>query len=160
MQDLIKDLLISLVSVPILWAFGELYHKTIRPWLASLLYRGIDVAGEWTRIVDDTTDEKIVSTFMLTQRGHDLSGIERQVATSAGHTTVEEFAITGEFRDGFISLSSTPKQKQRIGYLLLLLRLGQDGSTLKGQASWWDVRDERIASAHVELKRPSASLPR
>jgi hypothetical protein len=148
MENYLSNLMIGIISgivtSIIIWGFILIYRKIILPGIKEILYKGIEIEGEWHGIVtrDNKTmkdgkpfveKEKIKEiTLSLKQNAYQLDGdlIIKNIDSTGEYFSFYKFS--GFIRDNYVVLNYLPKSKKSIGLGTYIFIVQDGGNALNG----------------------------
>jgi len=131
-------------------------NKIIIPWIQSITYDGVRVAGEW-HCIDPFMAQEIV--LNLDQRSINLEGTatfvwdHEESDDVRTYEVIRSFKVRGLVRDRFVQLTLCNRNADRFGICCYLLEVCGDGRTMKGCFSFYGVLDGKIDSSTHTLYR-------
>ena len=132
---------------------GVLFTRVVLPWYGALVYRGIDLEGEWSSQLKEH-GANYVYRVTLFQRAHDLTGTATITKSGARAEDYHDvFAITGFTWEGYVSLTLRSVSRKRLSFASALLRIEKRGGRLVGHWAFRGGRSDQVESEQIVLKR-------
>lgn len=129
-----------------------LLTKSFIPWYRQIMYKGIDLNGEWH---EQTEIQSIL--LELKQECERITGkATMQTKNSAplcGIDDIRTFDVTGKVSQRFITLTLHHTNSQRLGIITYLIQVVGDGSELMGESCWYAPNASRITSGTTHMFR-------
>jgi hypothetical protein len=141
----------GVIAGALLIAGASALHRIVLPWYRQLIYRGVDLSGEW-RLKSGNPGQ--TTSLTLRQEADSLSG----AAVSVPEGGVEQygvrtFAVKGSVRERFVHFVLQHNDRQRLGIAVFLLQVVGDGRTLQGWRCMYEVQSSQIVAGEVSFKR-------
>lgn len=143
----------GVVSAALLFVSRTLIGGHLLPWYHDLVYRGINIDGEWHASSHEMAQD---IRLRIKQRAGDIFGdadFERRPDYPTDIEDSRSFSVSGRIQDRYITLTLTHKNRQRIGVLAFLLEPVADGRQLRGVMSFVSIRSHEIDSVDVTFAR-------
>jgi hypothetical protein len=140
----------GVLTTLLLWIIGRVTTGFIIPWFESLVYKGIDISGNWKSNVQLSPDNyKVKLNIIVKQKGHRLTGdiLAQYINTdSSQETRTRRLKFLGEITNNniVITYKSATKEVSSLGVFLMKIILG--GEKLKGTLVSQDQLSEGINS--------------
>lgn len=170
MENYLSNLMIGIISgivaSIIIWGFMLIYRKIILPAIKEILYKGIDIEGEWHGTV--TSDNKTMKdgkpvvvkekdkeiTLSLKQNAYQLDG-ELVIKNINGNNEYFSFyKFSGFIRDNYVVLNYMPKSKKSIGLGTYVFIVQDGGKALDGKLIATEINKmELVVIEHIRLFR-------
>ncbi|MBP7487504.1 MAG: hypothetical protein KA789_08770 [Parabacteroides sp.] len=144
LSNLMIGIISGIVSTVIIWSVILFYNKIIKTAIKELLYKGIDLEGEWhadifheKEVEVDGKKKKVkekLKEFNLTvkQSAYQLKG-DLIIKNIDGEKEYFSFYnYTGFIKDNYIILTYLPKSKKCIGLGSIILIVKEGGKCIKG----------------------------
>jgi hypothetical protein len=153
LSNLVTGVISGIVSAGLVWVFLLLYKKVILIKIRELLYRGIDLEGEWngdaTSIKKNSTNgenttEKIKHkeiTLTIIQNAYQIQGdlIVKNIHDKPENDSYSYYKHTGFIKDNFIIITYLPKSKKCIGLGAMAFTIKDGGKQLDGNLIGTDI---------------------
>jgi hypothetical protein len=171
MKEELSNLMIGVVSgvvSAILISFVViLYNKLLFPKIKEMLYKGVNLEGEWNgdiftdKEIDENGTKKNVKvksrevTLTITQSAYQISGdliiknihIEKNVEISF-------YKYSGFIRDNFVVINYLPKSNKSVGLGSILLAVKSGGKNLIGNLNGTELNSMTLTHYEgINLKR-------
>jgi len=153
--SILAGILSGLVTSAILFAMAFVFRRHITPWFSDQIYRGIRVEGNWSLVDgDDDTESQYNQreTLELTQKASNLSG-NLILVPKEGEGVPRTLTIEGVIRDRFLPLTCTPSTRKNLAYVSYLGEVQGDGTEIRGEAVFYDIRENQIDTVVANYKR-------
>lgn len=146
----------GILTSALLYGATQVFQRIIVPWCERLLYSGVEIAGEW-----EATETPFPQAIRMSLKQHAgvLSGtVTYQNADSenGAKEMLRVFAATGDLSDRFVCLRLRHRGRRRIGVIHYLLEVVGDGRTMRGVASFYDLRGEKVAAGAIAFRLTGA----
>ncbi|NEM98202.1 hypothetical protein [Pontibacter burrus] len=139
----------------IIWAFVKLFRKVLIPWYQQIIYRGINISGEWTCSVDFPGGVHTDQMISLIQKGHKVQGtfITKTTAPNREGST-NSFRAIGEVFDNYVDIEYNIIDKRYIGRGSFMFKVLEGGEKLQGGLVAIDrISSNIITSESIEWTR-------
>jgi len=154
MQSLAIGIVSGILTSALIYLFISIFKSIVLPWYRQLVYRGIEIQGQWTSstdLGDGLTEEWHVE---LSQKADCVSGSINQIKLEDGKILrSESLRLSGNLKDRFLCASAFPTQKSRLSASSVLLEIVGDGSEMRGCQSWYDIGRKTIISGTISFER-------
>ena len=111
------------------------FIRIVIPWYQSVVYRGIDIKGDWSGSrIDGEMKYNVELTFK--QNGHKLSGTFVAIDEFPDTIKTKQFKIKGEIYNNCVLVTYESNSKKNLGSGSFLFQLYESGNTLKGAMSY------------------------
>jgi len=167
LSNLMIGIISGVVSAMLIWFFVLIYNKLIKPTIKELLYKGIDLEGEWhanlfieKEINENGLKKKIKEkikeiTISINQTAYQLKG-DLIIKNIFGKND-EQFSFykfDGFIRDNYVILNYLPKSKKCIGLGSITLIVKEGGKSLKGSLNGTSLNEMTLIYIDdINLKR-------
>ncbi|MFA7000477.1 MAG: hypothetical protein WC241_05225 [Candidatus Paceibacterota bacterium] len=154
-----KALLVGIISgiltTVIIYTIVSIFKRILLPWYQELIYRGLDINGEWREKQVLANGIVIENVINLKQKGHKLSGTVTVIKKfpKKEDSEIKIFDIKGNFYDRLVSASCKNSDRKSIGCYNILLEVMHGGKEMVGSFAWYDVGTNRIFSADTKWVR-------
>ena len=154
MESLVIGVVSGILTSALIYLLILIFTRIVLPWYRQLMYRGIEVQGEWTSSMHLRPELIQEWSMELKQKADSVSGDLSQSKCQDGQIIkTETLRLTGSLKDRFLSGSIHPVEKSRLGICMILLEIVGDGSEMQGCVGWYDIGTKSIMSDDIELKR-------
>lgn len=129
------------------------FRKVMMPWYEGVIYKGIEIAGEWS--TTETPFEKQVVRLSLRQHANQLTGIVTYTNLDTENGAKEKlrvFTATGDVSERFVCLRLRQRDRRRIGVVHYLLEVAGDGRTMRGWSTYYHLTEEVVAGAKISFE--------
>ena len=125
------------------------------PWYRQLLYKGIDISGEWVRKTEYQTGAVEDCLMTINQKADKLQGIMNIVIRRTGVDTPEmaTYKFSGKVRDRFVQINGRSANKNELGIFSELLVIMGRGDKIHGCTSWYSITNTAIKCAESKWSR-------
>lgn len=152
-ENIILGIVAGVLTSSLLAVLGVLVTRVVLPWYRDLVYRGIDLEGDWRSQIQEHGANYIYQ-LSLQQRAHDLSGTATITKFGAGPEDYQDvFAITGFTWEGYVSLTLRSISRKRLSFANALLRTENRGGRLVGHWAYRSGRSDQVESERIVLER-------
>ena len=136
---------------------GLVASKIAIPWYLRIVYRGIDLSGQWAGVREDKEQgARYTYTTALHQSAHELTGTMTKTKTGTqADDYVHTFLVTGNTRDGFVVLNLQSSNLASSSLGTALLKIYKTGGQLKGFLLYRGRNDDTVELDEIEWVRPS-----
>lgn len=112
------------------------FKKIIIPWYQDVIYKGVDLNGNW--ILQENYENGITYTCQLNlvQNAHKIYGHASMMVINSSHDYNQLFDIEGETWEGYITLNMRSKNNKTLSFAAGLLRIENRGASLSGSWSY------------------------
>jgi hypothetical protein len=153
-ESLVVGIVSGILTSALIYLFVLIFTRIVLPWYRQLLYRGIEIQGEWTSSTDLGSGLIEEGSIELRQKADSVSGDLSLTKCQDGKIIkTETMRLTGRLKDRFLFASISPVKKSRLGIGTTLLEIVGDGSEMRGCESWYDIGTKSIMSGNIEWKR-------
>jgi len=154
-QSLVIGIISGIITAALIYLITEIFRKILIPWYRQMIYRGVDISGEWMNEINLETGNRQTISASIIQKANKISGEITIVKNRNGkqYGSIEMFNMTGELRDRFLYAIIRPTDPKRIGIASLLLEIVGDGSKMRGATAWYDASAAIIAGKSSEWRR-------
>ncbi|MCE4563243.1 hypothetical protein INQ51_02870 [Maribellus sp. CM-23] len=173
LSNLMIGIIAGLVSSGIIWFFILIVNAIIKPKIRELLYKGIDLEGEWhsacyydtTKLADKEEYKEVKKkkkvkwkeiNISIQQSAYNLKGdlTIKNINILDGTETMSFYKFEGFIKDNFLILNYLPKSSKCIGLGTLLLTLKEGGKALFGNLTGTFLGEMEIGDLHdIKLER-------
>jgi hypothetical protein len=130
----------------------KLFNKIILPWYQELIYKGLDISGEW----NETHNYKSLliqeSKIVIIQNAHNISGkitLLKKNITNNKTVEIKNFRFTGEFHNNCLNITCWNDNRRQIGTINYLLQIGNDGKIMNGYKTFYDIAFNKIEAFNI-----------
>lgn len=100
------------------------------PWYQSLIYKGVDVSGDWSGKIDHSERVHFSVALNLEQRAHDLKGTYTSVRyVNDEERTISTMNVSGEVWEGFVALKCRTISNRKLSFGSMLLKVNPEELT-------------------------------
>jgi len=152
-SSLVVGIISGILTSAMIFLAISVFEKVVIPWYQAIIYRGVDINGEWQM---ERPGSNQTAIFNLEQSAHKIKGIATFVtkeSKSEGLDEVRTFTVDGQISERFVTLVLKHKDKQRLGISAYLLEIVGDGRKMKGYISGYNIGTSKIISSACELAR-------
>jgi hypothetical protein len=159
MPELVVGVVSGVLSSGIVWFFALLYRDSLLPRLEQLVYRGINISGEWFLEPDQARDNKYgdlaqSQDLRINQVGYKLLGTAHLRPVTGNKLEPRTLNLRAEIADRLVSGTLHYNDQSRIGLIAFLGQVEGDGRKIGGQMVFFDIASSRItADSFVWVKR-------
>lgn len=164
MENLILGVVSGVVSALLVWFFVLIFNKLIRPFISELLYRGVNLEGEWygecfefsENIQEKKTKKHKEFTITINQSAYRLDGkiIIKNINKNNEETYLSFYQHTGFIRDNYVILNYLPESKKNIGLGSIVLLVKDGGKCLSGNLIGTALKEMILTSIdNIKLER-------
>lgn len=130
-------------------------RKLIIPWYQALIYKGIDISGEWYADMEFENGNIQNLKINITQKAYKITAlvtISKKIANSDKHE-IKTYKHNGEIRERFVTLVGRNIDKQSIGVNSILMEVIGNGKEMKGHTLRYSVTNKEITSGESSWMR-------
>jgi hypothetical protein len=141
---LVTGLVSGLLTAIVIFFFHEVWLKTISPWYAKYLYKGVDISGRWEARLDLVNGEEPPFNshiIKVTQVGYSVHGSADCID---GYSKGRSYVFKGELLNLTLSCVYSSNDPTRIENVSFSLMLKDDGMALDGYLSLLDDVQNKI----------------
>jgi hypothetical protein len=148
----------GIVTAILIWFFVLVFNGLIKPYISEILYRGVDLEGEWhadcfiERTVGSGSEKKTERikhkefTISIKQSAYVVRGDMIVKNINGREESFSFYQYTGVIRDNFVVLNYTPKSKKNIGMGSIFLIVRNGGKGLEGNLIGTNINDMTLMS--------------
>lgn len=158
-MSIAETIFLGIISGLLVSAFAyiaaKIFCKIILPWYQQLIYKGLDISGQWFENHHYLNALIQESTITLKQVAHKVKG-EIIVVKKTNQNAIldtKAFDFEGSFYDNFLNINCWNKNKKQLGTNNYLLSVSGDGSGFKGIKCWYDIGLKEMASEKIVWNR-------
>jgi hypothetical protein len=140
----------GIVTATLLYLLSLIIKNIIIPWYQRIIYKGIDVSGNWKGDYHLSDATCFTSNLTIKQNAHNLSGnysVTRIV--NGNQEKVTNMRISGEVWEGFVSLKCRTISSKNLSFGSMLLKVND--SALNGTYIFRNLAKNASAIASFEL---------
>ncbi|ELB2885884.1 hypothetical protein QNE71_004574 [Vibrio alginolyticus] len=142
----------GIVTTIVLAVISLVFKKGLIPWYQEIIYKGVDLKGNW--LLRETYEDGVTYTCQLnlTQKAHKISGNASMTVMNSGHDYNQIFDIEGETWEGYLTLNMRSKNNTTLSFVAGLLKVEERGASLSGS---WAYRgyDEEVKQESIVFRR-------
>jgi hypothetical protein len=158
--ELIFTIFISVLSGVmtslLIFLFAKLFYKIIIPWYQSIIYKGLDISGEW---FEEHNYEDIFiqeSKNTIEQNANLIEGKIILVKKNEDKIIdLKNFSFNGEFYNNYLNITCRNENKHQIGTQNYLMQIERDGKEMVGFKIYFDIGFRKIRSKEIYWNRNS-----
>ena len=127
--SLIIGITSSMIATAVFIFLSELIRRTVLPWYADKIYRGVRIDGKWVLVKNEGNDipeKDELMTFDLTQKGDTITG----TYTHKLKNEIDLYRLNGFLRDMYFSAIAMPMSNRQIDAASFLFYVEYEGSRL------------------------------
>ena len=150
---LVTGLVSGLLTAIVVFFFHEVWLKTISPWYAKYLYKGVDISGQWETKLDLVSGEEPPFNkhiIKVKQVGYSITGHADCVE---GYSKGRSYVFKGELLNLTLSCLYSSNDPTRIENGSFSLLLKDDGRSLEGYLSLLDDIQNKIIPYSLKWNR-------
>lgn len=164
-ESIILGVVSGIATSLVIWVIVSVFKNTVIPWYQSVVYRGVDISGEWVgfwELGDFTNglgrDKKNSAKdpdlqICLNQSGHIIKGALSVLKHPSGERDTKSFLIEGVFKDGNLILTYQSKDRTRLGTGSSVMKLLRDGKLFKGKWLFINSVDGSVVDNYIHWSR-------
>lgn len=121
------------------------------PWYRTLIYKGIDINGEWFSEAKFDSGNIQHMKISIKQKANKISAlitISKKIANS-DKIEIKTYQQDGEIRERFVTLVGRNTDKQSIGVNSILMEVVGDGKKMQGYTSRYNVTKNKITASEA-----------
>lgn len=154
-QQGVLGIVTGILTTAILFTIKVFWTEKVTPFLASIRYQGVVIAGQWSGFIEITEKDieegklegpplKSEYSLFLIQNAHNLTGSFLFKFKNPEKEFAIDFNVSGYMWEGYVTLNLTPKDRRITSYATALLKLHDGGQTLVGTWLFRDVIQEIV----------------
>lgn len=122
----------GLLTAILIFALSKFIKKVLIPWYQNVVFRGLDVSGNW--ISEFSFNNQVISeqVLELEQKGHWLNGQMSSTYKLRNPNITVSFSIEGEIFDNYVFLRYKPTNKKHLGGGSVMLKIVEGGAIMEG----------------------------
>lgn len=150
MDSYFFSIFVGIITYIIIEILSKIFNKIILPWYQSIIYEGIDISGEWVGYPARKIEREYVkgefpySVISIVQNGHKINGEIIITKQPSGKEDHKIFTIKGLFYNNNLIVIQKVKEKSKMGGGSCVMKLTEDGKTLKGTSTYVSSYDSGI----------------
>ncbi len=159
-ENIIIGIVTGILTSALIWLTISVFKKILVPWYQSIVYRGIDLDGDWSGEEietgkDDSYPLRYEHNLTLNQKGHKISGnvIIRNIFKNEEFNSISEYNLIGEISDNCVLLSYQRKRRNKIGMGSYLFKITGSGDFLEGSCVFLNGSGGIDSTNDIILKR-------
>lgn len=145
----------------LLLLFSQVFAKVLIPWYQEIVYRGVDLRGQWISHRTDANGITYHYTLNIKQSAHELSGnmaiakVNSQPNPAAGLSGdyVQPFTVEGRVWEGFVTLQMESTDRRSLSLATSLLQVSDRGQKLVGHMAYRSTRVDQVDSEAITWSR-------
>jgi hypothetical protein len=133
-ETILLGVVSGVITSFILYWLAVTFTRIILPWYQRIIYKGIDVSGEWVGKLKAKGNDDVHwdVSLNLKQSAHSITGMYTAVKYVKGcENRVTNMSVSGEVWEGFVSLQCRTISNRNLSFGSMLLKIND--SELKGQ---------------------------
>lgn len=135
--SLVVGVVSGVVAALLVFTFRSLWERIVMPWYEERLYKGARIEGCWLSEVTFPEGEKNKHRMQLHRVGYTVTGT---TTCYEGYSEGNSYDLQGTFKNLTLSCTYQINDPRRLERGSMVLMLVNDGTTLKGQLSFYDDR--------------------
>lgn len=144
------SVLSGILTSLLIFAFVKIFNKIIIPWYQSIIYKGLDISGEWYEDHNYENLFKQESKIIISQNANAIKGkIILVKKTEEKVIDIKNFSFTGEFYNNYLNITCWNENKGQIGTHNYLMQIERDGKEMEGFKTYFDIGFRKIRSEEV-----------
>ena len=150
-SSIILGVVSGLLASLLIYLGAKVIDKVLLPWYRELIYRGIDISGEWHTRVTHPSGNTEDSIMHVSQRADKLSCIVTiaKKMSSSNDVQIKTYNFKGELSERFVALVGKNIDRRSLGINATLLEIVGDGKTMKGYGVWYSTTNKAIQSNEI-----------
>lgn len=139
----------GIVASILLSAAIKIFNNNVLPWYQSLVYKGINIDGEWNGFYKSEKQKKTripQLVVFIRQHGNQITGEWVLKSQPSGKKEIKTYSMRGVFRDNYLLLTFEPKDKTRFSAGTFLMELLEDGQKLEGKTTYIAATNSELSS--------------
>jgi hypothetical protein len=156
-KSILLSVFAGVITTISLYAASLFLKNVISPWYQRLIYKGVDVSGQWEGNHDYNEDLSFTATLNLEQNAHDISGTLTIIKLRNGEQErITNMNVSGEVWEGFISLKCRTISRKHLSFGSILCKIID--STLDGEYIFRNLagNGSEISTVSLSLSRKNA----
>lgn len=114
----------GVVTSALLYVLGLIFTRIMLPWYQKVIYKGVDVSGEWSGTINHAERRRWSVTLNLEQHAHELKGTYTSISYLNGEERkVSTMNVSGEVWEGFVALKCRTISNRNLSFGSMLLKV-------------------------------------
>lgn len=150
-ESIILGVVSGILTSVVLELLTGFVRKVLIPWYRQLIYKGIDISGDWYSSKTNPSGN-VQETVMSIKQRADKVTCSMTIAKKnqkTNQTEIKTFDFLGGIQDRFVSISGKNVDKQALGIHSELLEIVGDGKIMQGQSIWYSVTNKEIQAGEI-----------
>jgi len=152
--EIFIGVLSGIVTALLIFSASWIFKNGIAPWYQRLIYKGVDISGDWIFIEPISDNSQRTWRMSLNQSAHkvygDLSIIRKY---PDGKELISNLTLRGELWEGFLNAALRSKSRKRLSFAAALLKVTGGGETISGQYILRNLQNDEIMSRETVFVR-------
>jgi hypothetical protein len=152
--NIVLGIISGILTSAFIFLLSKIFVNIVMPWYQRIIYKGVDLNGEWLGEMIDTAELSFPFRINLIQNAHDLSGnahIDKSKAKDSDHGT--HYKMNGYVWEGYVTLNFQSDDRTRLSFATSLLQVKKGGLKLEGYFVFRDMRHDEIRERLVYFNR-------
>jgi hypothetical protein len=149
---LFLGIIAGILTSGLIFVSGLMVKQILVPWYQRVIYRGIDLSGNWEQVFQ-RTGATYRFDIRLRQSGHRLVGTLTKSKSGTKDDYVHVFNCSGWISDGFVILNLESADKSSLSLGTTLLKVYETGERLKGLLAHRGRQTDEIENEIPDWKR-------
>jgi hypothetical protein len=145
--------LAGVITSTVLFVLSQLFFKVLIPWYETIVYKGVDLRGEW--IAQNILSNGIQYNYrlVLEQKAHKLTGTMSITKSISPDNYVQGFKVSGSTWEGFVTLAMESDNRKSLSFATSLLQITDRGDSLVGHIIYRSSQNDRVDSENIKWNR-------
>lgn len=152
--NIILGIATGIITTVLIYLANQIFRKLVLPWYEKIKYKGVDLAGQWTGEMVDSSEISMPFNLNIKQNANRLQGIA-SIDKSKAHDTynMTSYNVKGSVWEGYVTLNYQSTDRTRLSFATSLLQVRMGGRKMEGIFVFRDVRQDEIRERRVIFKR-------
>ena len=152
--NIILGIATGIITAALIYVANQIFLKLVMPWYQNIKYKGVDLGGNWTGEMVDTTEISMPFTLNIKQKANKLKGFANLDKSKANDTyNITTYNIKGSVWEGYVTINYQSTDRTRLSFATSLLQVRMGGRKMEGIFVFRDVRHDEIRERRVIFKR-------
>ena len=150
-ESIILGVFTGVVTSAALVIIGQIFYKIFIPWYQSIIYKGINISGEWTYEMNfDSGNKSHFFAKIYQKAGYiECTITEAKTVANSNKTEARVFKYKGKLVDRLLTLTGRDTSERNFGVYTFLLEIKGGGKTMEGFTSRYCLTDHIIKGTEI-----------
>ncbi|WP_213864582.1 hypothetical protein [Vibrio crassostreae] len=126
-QTILFGVLSGVITALLIFCASLTIKRIIIPWYQRLVYRGVDISGEWNGRLQHLENVYFEVSLELQQSAHNINGTYTSIKYRDGeYVDTSTMKVSGEVWEGFLTLQCRTVSNKRLSFGAILLKVNTD----------------------------------